>query len=135
TNFGPRKVRRTITAKTVREIKKMMQAVVADEGTGKKAVPEGYSVCGKTGTAQKVDPKGGYARGRYTSSFVGFAPVQTPRIAVLVVVDEPKKAHYGGTVAAPAFRRIVQETLGYLKVPPDVEPKGMTARVHFEEAG
>jgi len=135
TTFGPRKVRQAISAKTAREVTRMMQAVVADEGTGTKAVPEGYSVCGKTGTAQKVDPKGGYARGRYTSSFVGFAPVQTPRIAVLVVVDEPKKAHYGGTVAAPAFRRIVQETLGYLKVPPDVEPKGMTAWVHFEEAG
>lgn len=135
TTFGPRKVRRAISAKTAREVTRMMQAVVSDEGTGTKAVPEGYSVCGKTGTAQKVDPKGGYARGRYTSSFVGFAPVQAPRIAVLVVVDEPKKAHYGGTVAAPVFRRIVQQTLGYLKVPPDVEPKGMTAWVHFEEAG
>jgi len=73
---------------------------------------------GKTGTAQKVDPRtGGYAKGKYFASFVGFAPVDNPRIAVFVGIDDPKGDYYGGQVAAPVFKRIVEETLRYLKVP------------------
>ena len=77
----------------------------------------------------------GYANGKYVSSFVGFAPFEHPRISVLVVVDEPKTAYYGGTVAAPAFRRISQETLGYLNVPPDEKSEKLTAWAGPGEAG
>ena len=79
---------------------------------------DGYEVCGKTGTAQKIDRKGNYSKELYTASFIGFAPTERPVIAVLVVVDEPKRNVYGGSVAAPAFSRIVKETLGYLNVVP-----------------
>ena len=78
---------------------------------------EGYSSGGKTGTAQKVD-KGGYAQGRYVASFVGFAPLEEPEIVVLVTIDEPQKSHYGGVVAAPAFKKIAEGTLHYLNIPP-----------------
>ena len=79
---------------------------------------DGYNVCGKTGTAQKIDPGGQYARSRYVASFVGFAPTERPALAVLVVVDEPQEIYYGGAVAAPAFKRIIQETLSYLNIAP-----------------
>ncbi|MDA8140594.1 MAG: penicillin-binding protein 2 [Desulfobacteraceae bacterium] len=106
------------TAKTVRQI---MRSVVTEGGTGVKAEVDGYSACGKTGTAQKIEPDGSYSRHRYVASFVGFAPFERPAIAVLVVVDEPQNIYYGGLVAAPAFSRIVRETLGYMNVMPSEE--------------
>ncbi len=134
TAFGPKKVRNAISTKTALEVKEMLRAVIEKGGTGTKAALDGYSAAGKTGTAQKVDDQGSYARGKYVSSFVGFAPVENPRISVLVVVDEPVGAHYGGTVAAPAFRRIAQETLGYLNVPPEEGPEDkVTARNGLQE--
>ena len=75
-------------------------------------------MCGKTGTAQKTDSSGTYARGKYIASFVGFAPAEKPAITVFVAVDEPKGQHYGGIVAGPAFRKIAHETLSYLNIPP-----------------
>ncbi len=116
--FAPRPVRQVVSARTARTMRRVMQTVITAGGTGTLAALEGYSVCGKTGTAQKLD-RTGYANGRYIASFLGFAPAQRPRLAVLVVIDEPRKDHYGGTVAAPAFRRIVSETLSYLNVAPD----------------
>jgi len=135
TTFGPQKVSKVISENTALAVRQMMQAVIEEEGTGAKAALDGYSVGGKTGTAQKVDGKGAYANGKYVSSFVGFAPFEHPRISVLVIVDEPKTAYYGGTVAAPAFRRISQETLGYLNVPPDEKPEKLTAWSGPGEAG
>ena len=79
---------------------------------------KGYTVCGKTGTAQKTDGSGTYAKGKYIASFVGFAPAEDPAVAILVVVDEPRGKYYGGTVAGPVFRKIAQETLSYLNIPP-----------------
>ena len=88
------------------------------------AAVEGYRVAGKTGTAQKVDPvTRGYSADKRTASFVGFVPANNPRLTILVVVDEPKTSPYGGVVAAPAFSAIAQQTLCYLKVPPDKEIK------------
>jgi len=96
---------------------RMMEEVVTD-GTGTAAAVEGYRVAGKTGTAQKPSPSGGYQPGRYVASFVGVVPSDRPRLAILVVVDEPRGAYYGGVVAAPVFGRIASQALWVLGVPP-----------------
>ena len=88
------------------------------QGTGKLAQVDGFTVAGKTGTAQKATPDLGYASGKYIGSFVGFAPAEDPRIAILVVVDEPKGGHYGALVAAPVFRQVARRALAYLGMPP-----------------
>ncbi|MGD8513260.1 MAG: penicillin-binding protein 2 [Deltaproteobacteria bacterium] len=119
--FTPKKGRRVISSKVARCVTRMLERVVAKGGTGVNAAVRGYRVAGKTGTAQKVDPKEmGYARGKYIAAFAGFVPARDPKITILVVVDEPKKQHYGGVVAAPVFRRIAQESLQHLKIPPEL---------------
>jgi cell division protein FtsI (penicillin-binding protein 3) len=112
------KTRRVISASTAAELKRMLRGVV-EEGSGTTAQIDGYRVAGKTGTAAKPDPSGGYSTSRYVASFVGFAPASNPQIVVLVTVDEPKGAIWGGTVAGPAFAEIGQFALEYLEVPPD----------------
>jgi cell division protein FtsI (penicillin-binding protein 3) len=116
--FEPEEVRRVISARTARTVTDIMQTVILPGGTGVQAALEGYSVCGKTGTARKIDENGQYSNERHVASFIGFAPVEAPRIAVLVVIDEPKGQIYGGAVAAPVFKKIAQTTLNYLNVPP-----------------
>ncbi len=96
----------------------MLQNVVLD-GTGTLAQVPGYHVAGKTGTAAKPDSQGGYSDSRYVASFVGYVPASRPRLVVLVAVDEPRGAIWGGVVAAPAFKEIMQQTLQYLSAPPD----------------
>jgi cell division protein FtsI/penicillin-binding protein 2 len=98
----------------------MLKNVVA-EGTGTLAAVPGYQVAGKTGTAAKPDPHGGYSDSRYVASFVGVVPASRPRLVILVSVDEPKGAIWGGVVAAPAFAQIAKFDLQYLDggVPPD----------------
>ena len=76
-------------------------------------------MAGKTGTAQKPDAQGGYSTAKYVASFVGFVPASKPRLVVLVTVDEPRGAIWGGVVAAPAFPQIARFDLQYLEVPPD----------------
>ncbi len=117
-NTTPKRIRRVISAHTARTVRGMMAAVVDEGGTGVKAALDRYQAGGKTGTAQKIEPDGGYSRKRFISSFVGLAPVHRPKVVVLVAIDEPCKRHYGGTVAAPAFRRITQAALSYLEVAP-----------------
>jgi cell division protein FtsI (penicillin-binding protein 3) len=114
----PRVVRRVVSPQTAHTIQKILRSVTTSGGTGEAAALEGYTVCGKTGTAQKIGSDGRYAPGKYVASFVGFAPAERPALAILVVVDEPKKNHYGGVVAGPAFRTIAQESLHYLNVMP-----------------
>ena len=98
----------------------MMQKVVL-EGTGRKAILEGYSSAGKTGTAQKVDPAtGAYSKTKYIGSFAGFAPVNNPQIVVAVILDSAVGLHQGGQVSAPVFTRISQQVLEYLHVPHDM---------------
>ena len=110
---------RVLSEKTSRALLDMMEYVV-QKGTGKSARIKGFRVGGKTGTAQKVRPGGfGYWQGHYISSFVGVAPVSNPRIAVLVVIDEPKGVYWGETVAAPTFARVMEDTLRYLNIAPD----------------
>lgn len=121
--FEPEPVRQVISSQTARIVRNIMQSVVTEGGTGVKAALSGYSVGGKTGTAQKVSENGGYAKNRYVSSFIGFAPVEKPEAVILVVIDEPTRDHYGGLVAAPAFRKIANGTLQYRKVMPTVASK------------
>ena len=116
--FDPIPVRQAVSSVTAGKLKDILMSVTEKEGTGFNAAIEGYTVCGKTGTAQKTNETGRYAKGKYISSFVGFTPAENPEIAVLVILDEPMKSHYGGVVAAPAFSKIAQETLTYLNVPP-----------------
>ena len=118
-------VRRAISTETAMTVRQMMKEVITSGGTGVNAALEGYTVCGKTGTAQKIE-NGAYAKGKYVSSFVGFMPADHPEAVILVVVDEPQKRHYGGTVAAPAFKRIALETLGYLNIPSENIPSRFT---------
>jgi cell division protein FtsI (penicillin-binding protein 3) len=117
-SFGPRRIRKVISEKTAETLSRIMQTVITEGGTGVNAALEGYSVCGKTGTAQKIDENGRYSYEKYVASFVGFAPAENPKIAVLVVVDEPEKQHYGSIVAAPAFKAIAQKTLDYMHIAP-----------------
>jgi cell division protein FtsI/penicillin-binding protein 2 len=110
--------RRIVTPWIAHELSAMLQNVVLD-GTGTLAQIPGYHVAGKTGTAAKPDATGGYSTSKYVASFVGFAPATRPRVVVLVTVDEPQGAIWGGVVAAPAFKTIMQQTLQYLSAPPD----------------
>jgi len=119
----PRLERRRIVSRTVAsQLVALMQNVVA-EGTGELAAVEGYKVAGKTGTAQKPD-RGGYSTSRYVASFVGFVPASAPRLVIMVMVDEPKGAIWGGVVAAPAFQQIARFGLQYLEIPPDAVAPG-----------
>jgi len=118
---SPRMVRRVVSLKTARTVKKIMASVTTEGGTGVNAALEGYTVCGKTGTAQKIDEKGTYSNEKYTASFLGFIPAEDPEIAVLVVIDEPQGKHYGSIVAAPAFKRIAHETVNYMNIPLTVD--------------
>jgi cell division protein FtsI (penicillin-binding protein 3) len=101
-------------------MRSMMQKVVL-EGTGRKAILEGYTSAGKTGTGQKVDPAtGAYSKTKYVASFAGFAPLNNPQIVVGVILDSAVGLHQGGQVSAPVFRRVTQQVLEYLHTPHDL---------------
>jgi cell division protein FtsI (penicillin-binding protein 3) len=114
----PVKRRRVMSTRVADQLMSMLRDVVI-EGTGREAEVAGYQVAGKTGTAAKPDPKGGYSESRYVASFVGVVPASDPKLVVLVTVDEPHGAIWGGVVAAPAFQEIARFALQYLEVPPD----------------
>jgi cell division protein FtsI (penicillin-binding protein 3) len=118
--FHPGASHRVISSYTAAEMRSMMQKVVL-EGTGRKAILEGYSSAGKTGTGQKVDPATGvYSKTKYIGSFAGFAPLNNPQIVVAVILDSAVGLHQGGQIAAPVFRRISQQVLEYWHVPHDL---------------
>ena len=118
--FHPAASRRVISSYTAAEMRSMMQKVVL-EGTGRKAILEGYTSAGKTGTGQKVDPAtGAYSKTKYVGSFAGFAPLNNPQIVVAVILDSAVGPHQGGQVAAPVFRRVAQQVLEYLHTPHDL---------------
>jgi cell division protein FtsI (penicillin-binding protein 3) len=117
--FGPRPVRRTISEETCAKVSTILQRVV-EYGTGQKARPAGYTAAGKTGTAQKIDQKTGvYSKKDYVSSFVGFVPAVFPKLVILVMVDTPEGVVWGGSVAAPVFKAVAEQSLAYLQVAPD----------------
>jgi cell division protein FtsI (penicillin-binding protein 3) len=118
--FHPGASHRVISPYTAAEMRSMMQKVVL-EGTGRKAILEGYTSAGKTGTAQKVDPAtGAYSKTKYIGSFGGFAPLNNPQIVVAVILDSAVGLHQGGQISAPVFKRITQQVLEYLHVPHDL---------------
>ncbi len=115
--FTPEVVSRPIREDTARLMQKLMSRVTEEGGTGTRGRVEGYSVAGKTGTAQKAIP-GGYSDSANVASFMGFLPAESPELAIIVVVDEPQPLHTGGLVAAPVFREIAEQAVRYLDIPP-----------------
>ncbi|MDA8214496.1 MAG: penicillin-binding protein 2 [Nitrospiraceae bacterium] len=112
--------RRILSEKTVSVFREILKTVTEEGGTAMEAAVDGNQVAGKTGTAQLIDPKTKrYSKEKYVSSFVGFVPADKPRIAMIVVIHEPKGQIYGGVVAGPVFRKIASESLSYLSVPRD----------------
>lgn len=124
--------RKIISEKTANTLKEIFKKVTEQGGTATLAQIDGNKVAGKTGTAQKFDPKTGkYSKDKYISSFVGFIPAENPRIALIVVINEPKGVHYGGVVAAPVFKSISDEALAYLNVPrDDVKQRGVVVTLN-----
>ncbi len=109
--------RRVLSKRTAADVSKMLEGVLAAGGTAEEASVDGYTLAGKTGTAEKAI-KGGYSETDFIASFIGYAPAKNPRLLVAVMVDTPRGDIYGGTVAAPAFERIMEFALPYLKIPP-----------------
>ena len=113
--------KKIISSQTSEQVRNMLEKAVRD-GTGKGARIEGYKVAGKTGTAQKAKTgKPGYEEGKYIASFMGFVPVNEPKLAIIVIIDEPQGAYYGGVVAAPVFKEVAEFSLRHLKIPPEKE--------------
>jgi cell division protein FtsI (penicillin-binding protein 3) len=120
-SFQPETVRRVISEETAKKVTALLKSTTEKGGTGEGAVPAGYEVAGKTGTAQKVESLfGEYSEDRLNCGFMGFAPAEDPKIVLLVIIDEPQGATTGGTVAAPVFKAIMEKVLPYL----NVHPKG-----------
>lgn len=110
-----------VTPKTARALRAMLESVTL-RGTAKKAQLDGYTAAGKTGTAQKIDAHTKtYSATKYVASFAGFAPIENPRVAIIVVLDEPQGAYHGGDAAAPVFRDIASLVLPYMNVMPDTD--------------
>ena len=121
---GPVVLRDVIPQKTARFVGDALAAVTQPGGTATYARVTGFNVAGKTGTAQKVSPKGGYAAGKYVVSFAGFMPAEDPRFVCLVIVDDakvPSHLNYGGVLAAPVFSRIAEKTARYMDLTPTLQ--------------
>lgn len=110
---SPVVVRRVLSEKTARQMREIMAGVV-ENGTGTAAKISGLRSAGKTGTAQKIEPSGRYSSDKYVGTFVGFAPAENPKLACIVTVDEPQPVHFGAVVAAPAFSKVVGQSIEYL---------------------
>ncbi len=136
--YKPPVPQRIISPLTAVQMKKMLEAVVLF-GTGRKAILDGYTSAGKTGTAQKADPAtGAYSHTDYVASFAGFAPVNRPEVTIVVIIDSAKGLHQGGQIASPVFQRVAQQVLAYRNVPHDAEFKTpqrqlLRAKVRDEE--
>ncbi|MFC1889627.1 peptidoglycan D,D-transpeptidase FtsI family protein [Thermodesulfobacteriota bacterium] len=137
----PRAVKQAVSAETARLVTELMCRVTEEEGTGHLAALPGYSVAGKTGTAQKFDTAAGqYSTDRYVSSFIGFVPASAPALSIVVILNEPEGVPYGGKIAAPVFREIAQSALLNLGIQPDrpeedVLGKERPIRVAFASGG
>lgn len=126
--FQTKPIRRVVSEQTAATVRSLLEGVVA-EGTGRNAYIEGFRVGGKTGTAQKAGP-GGYQPGKYIVSFLGMAPANDPEVCMLVIIDEPHGAAiFGGTLAAPPFRAVMEDTLRYLGVVSQIPKTEKTAEI------
>lgn len=126
--IAPEVVRRVIPTDTAHFLNAALTGVTGLGGTARLAAVPGYSVAGKTGTAQKVSPKGGYADGKYVASFVGYLPAENPAFVCLVMVDDakvPSNLNYGGLVAAPVFERIGTRAARYLNLVPTLQAESV----------
>jgi cell division protein FtsI (penicillin-binding protein 3)/stage V sporulation protein D (sporulation-specific penicillin-binding protein) len=123
--LSPVVLRQVISPQTARQIGTALRGVVSDRGTAAAAAVPGFTIAGKTGTAQKVDPKGGYEHGKYVVSFIGYLPADNPEFVGLVVLDEAQTSrpelNYGGLVAGPIFSRIAEKAARYLDLEPHEE--------------
>ena len=117
---------RVIKPQNAEKLREMLEGVLSPGGTASEVSVPGYTLAGKTGTAQKV-VDGTYSETQFVASFVGFAPAEDPELLVSVVVDDPKSDYYGGTVAAPAFGEIAKFALPYMGIAPDSSTAGATA--------
>lgn len=128
TQYQPQRVRQVVSEATAEQMVKALKTVVAPGGTAPMASLTNYTVAGKTGTAQKPGPKGGYSSDKYVSSFIGFFPADDPQICISIVLDEPgRNGYYGGVVAAPIFREVARNVASYLHVVPDIGPAATNA--------
>ncbi len=126
---GPQELRRVLSPKTSAQMREILGKVVEEDGTGMQARIKGFLVGGKTGTAQKVEPGSGqYSATKRTASFIGFLPLNDPKLLILVVIDEPRGQVYGGVVAAPAFNQIAVKTAYYLGIQPTEAASLVAAR-------
>ena len=127
--------RRAISAHTAATMRSLLQGVVL-EGTGPKALLDGYTTAGKTGTAQKMDPATGhYSKSQTIASFVGFAPINNPAVTILVTLDSPVGLVEGGDVSAPVFKRVAEQVLAYLNVPQDAPLSPRLQRASYQSNG
>jgi cell division protein FtsI (penicillin-binding protein 3) len=127
--FPPRPIRRVLSQQTAQQMLAIMETVTQPGGTAKEAAPEGFTVAGKTGTAQKLVGRA-YSHTKFNALFIGLIPADKPELAISVIVDEPKGAIYGGVVAAPIFREIAAQSLRVLGYYPRKElPKDKNAPV------
>ena len=118
----PNEAQQVISEDTAVAVRRMLEEVVRPGGTGTKAAVDGYRIAGKTGTAWKF-ASGGYSEDKYISIFAGLAPASEPRLATVVVIDEPRgELYYGSDVAAPVFADVMSESLRLMAVPPDAMP-------------
>ena len=138
--FSPVVLRQVVSPETAAQVGKALRGVVSDRGTAAAAAVPGFSISGKTGTAQKVDPKGGYEHGKYVVSFSGYLPSEHPEFVGLVVLDDAHTSNpelnYGGLVAAPIFARIAEKAARYLDLEPheEVEKTSAAGRVALTNA-
>ena len=118
--FGPRPVKRVLSQRAAQQMLEIMATVTQQGGTAKEAAPEGFTVAGKTGTAQKLVGRA-YSHSKFNALFIGLVPAEKPVLAISVIVDEPKGAIFGGVVAAPIFREIAAQSLRVLGYYPQKE--------------
>ncbi|MEE8360366.1 MAG: penicillin-binding transpeptidase domain-containing protein [Candidatus Omnitrophota bacterium] len=116
--FSLQESKRVLSRESAKIIRDILKGVV-ENGTGRNAKADSYTTAGKTGTAQKIESGGGYSHSKFVASFLGFAPAESPKIAIIVSLDEPRPVYYGGLVSAPVFRNVAVDVLRYLNVPAD----------------
>ena len=116
--YSPQRIRQVVSESTDKLVVEALKTVVSPDGTAPGAAMKGYTVAGKTGTAQKAE-NGIYAPGKYLASFIGFFPADNPELCISIVMDEPKEGYYGGQVCGPVFKDIAERCASYLNIPPD----------------